>query len=115
VGISLDWVLTLVGSAIIFFIPGWIWTYLFFDKEDSFGIETESQLIKYIERFVLAIALSLVLIPLSVFFLNTFLSIGSTLMDAILASIFPILLGALLNFAKKRGLLRHLDDLLKPD
>ena len=105
----------LIGSAIVFFIPGWIWTYVFFNQGDSFGIKTESIFLRCVERFVLAIALSLVLIPMSVFFLNIFISIGSTLLDAILTSLFPIFLGALLYFAKKRGLLGGLGNLLNPD
>lgn len=105
----------LIGSAIVFFIPGWIWTYVFFNQGDSFGIKTESGFLRYVERFVLAIALSLVLIPLSVFFLNIFIPIGSTLLDAILTSILPIFLGALLYSAKKKGLLRSLSNILNPD
>jgi len=112
--ISLDSISVLIGSAIIFFIPGWIWTYVFFDRGDYFGIKTESRFLRCVERFVLAVAFSLVLIPMSVFFLNIFLSIGATLLDSILISILPVFIGIFLYFAKKRGLLKSLGKLLNP-
>ncbi len=54
----------LAGSLLVLFVPGLAWTYALFDKE-----------IDLIERIALSLGLSLVMVPLSLFFLFNLLGI----------------------------------------
>lgn len=55
-------ILTIIGSAYVFFIPGFFLSFVFF-KPDT---------ITWIERVVFSFALSLALMPLSTFYSNIF-------------------------------------------
>lgn len=50
------------GSAYVVFLPGFIWTYVFFRK-DSLDV---------LERIVLSVGLSFVLVPTVLFFINSY-------------------------------------------
>ncbi len=51
---------TFFGAAFVLFVPGLAWSYVFFDRKS----------IDWIERVALAFGLSIVLVPLSIFWLN---------------------------------------------
>ena len=62
------------GSVFVLFIPGFVWTYVFFDQDE----------IDIIERFALSFGLSIALVPLAVFYLNYLLGIKITLINCII-------------------------------
>jgi uncharacterized membrane protein len=53
------------GSFYVLFLPGFIWSYVFFNKKNN-----EEKPLDGIERILLSFALSLALCPLLLFFLN---------------------------------------------
>ena len=53
----------LLGSILVFFLPGFGWTFVFFQQ------------IKVIERVVLSVALSFVLVTISLLFLNRLIGV----------------------------------------
>ena len=59
------------GSVFVLFIPGFTWTYLFFDRDE----------IDVIERIALSFGLSIALVPLSVFYLNYLFGVRITLVN----------------------------------
>jgi uncharacterized membrane protein len=59
------------GSVFVLFIPGFAWTYLFFDRDE----------IDVVERIALSFGLSIALVPLSVFYLNYFFGVRITLVN----------------------------------
>lgn len=59
------------GSVFVLFLPGFAWSFVFFKKEE----------IDVIERIVLSFGLSIVLVPLAVFWLNFFLGIKINLVN----------------------------------
>lgn len=61
--------LIVVGSAVlVFFLPGYIWSFVFFPDGES--LQSEDRSIDFIERVALSIALSIALITLVVFIIN---------------------------------------------
>lgn len=50
------------GSAYVLFLPGWVWSFVFFDGK--------SRKVDLIERIALSFALSIAIVPLAVFYLN---------------------------------------------
>jgi uncharacterized membrane protein len=51
------------GSIYVLFIPGWIWSFVFFNNQGEKKIDL-------IERIALSFALSIAIVPLVVFYLN---------------------------------------------
>jgi len=110
----LDSILALLGTVLIFLIPGWVWTYIFFDPGESF-VQDESRFIRGLERLALAVALSLVIVPMMVFLLNIFIEIGSTLIDSLLVTALLVLMGGALYYAKRKGALEFMRRILDPN
>jgi uncharacterized membrane protein len=57
---SVPWLRALIGFVLFFFLPGFAWTLVFFDRKK----------INYVERIALSLGLSIALITLSVIALN---------------------------------------------
>ncbi len=69
------------GSVFVLFIPGFVWTYLFFDRDE----------IDVVERIALSFGLSIALVPLSVFYLNYLFGVRITLVNcAIIISVLTL-------------------------
>jgi len=69
------------GSVFVLFIPGFAWTYLFFDRDE----------IDVVERIALSFGLSIALVPLSVFYLNYLFGVRITLVNcAIIISVLTL-------------------------
>jgi uncharacterized membrane protein len=51
------------GSVFVLFLPGWVWSFVFFDDKGEKKIDV-------IERIALSFALSIAVVPLAVFYLN---------------------------------------------
>jgi len=60
------------GSIFVLFLPGFVWSYVFFDKKE----------IDAIERIALSLGFSIALVPLLIFLLNQLLAIKVTLMNS---------------------------------
>lgn len=63
-----------LGSAFVLFVPGFAWTYVFFKRGKIDGIE----------RVALSFALSIVLVPLTIFYLNRILGVDITLVNSVI-------------------------------
>lgn len=63
----------LAGSILVLFVPGLAWTYALFDKKE----------IDLLERVALSLGLSLVMVPLSLFYLFNLLGIRINLANSV--------------------------------
>jgi len=61
----------LIFGSVFIFLPGLAWSYVFFEKKS----------IDWVERIALSFGLSIVLVPLSVFWLNLLFGLGITLLS----------------------------------
>jgi len=59
------------GSVFVLFMPGFAWSFVFFEKEE----------IDWIERIALSFGLSIALVPLAVFWLNYFIGVKINLVN----------------------------------
>ncbi|MEA1985615.1 MAG: DUF1616 domain-containing protein [Euryarchaeota archaeon] len=62
----------ILGSIFVLFIPGFAWTFAFFEKNE----------IDAIERIALSFGLSIALVPLTIFYLNYLLHIKITALNS---------------------------------
>jgi len=83
-----------IGSAFVLFIPGFVWTYVFFNRNE----------IDMIERIALSFGLSIALVPLAVFYLNYLLGIKITLVNCNIIVVMIILIPAIWLEMKKRNM-----------
>jgi len=83
-----------IGSAFVLFIPGFVWTYVFFNRNE----------IDMIERIALSFGLSIALVPLAVFYLNYLLGIKITLVNCSIIVVMIILIPAIWLEMKKRNM-----------
>ena len=84
-----------LGSLFVLFIPGFVWTFVFFKKDE----------IDVIERIALSFGLSIALVPLLIFYLNYLLGIKITFINSSIAILLLTLIPIGILFAKKRGLI----------
>jgi uncharacterized membrane protein len=71
-----------IGSAFVLFLPGFVWTYVFFNRSE----------IDIIERIALSFGLSIALVPLVMFYANYLLGVKITLINCIIIVVILILL-----------------------
>jgi len=83
---------TIFGSFFVLFLPGLVWTFVFFDRNE----------IDVIERVALSFGLSIALVPLLVFYLNYGLGMKINFENTSLAIIGMIAIGIISATAKKR-------------
>ena len=57
------------GSVYVLFLPGFIWTFIFFSKTKKHGDKSVKG-IDWVERIALGFGLSIAIVPLVVFYLN---------------------------------------------
>jgi uncharacterized membrane protein len=55
-----------IGTILIYFLPGFVWTFVIFDGELMQLGRESSAMVRAIERIVLSVGFSLVLVPLTV-------------------------------------------------
>jgi uncharacterized membrane protein len=89
------------GSVILLFVPGYIWSFVFFPNRQEKQTEGRGLALDSIERILLALALSMVLTPLALFLLNL-VGIKITLLAIIGTITGLILLGGLALYWQKR-------------
>lgn len=80
------------GSVFVLFLPGFCWTFLFFDKEE----------IDIIERVALSFGLSIALVPLMVFYLNYLFHIKINLFNVSAVILGLVALAGISVFVKMR-------------
>ena len=59
------------GSVFVLFLPGFAWSFVFFEKEE----------IDWIERIALSFGLSIAFVPIAVFWLNYFIGVRIDLLN----------------------------------
>lgn len=100
--IDLDIAFIIIGTLLLYFIPGYLLSYFLFEPGAQIIYDGDNRLIVQLERITLSIGLSLVMVPLTIFFLNPFLDMGGTIFDSMLVVLILISLDAMLLFIKYR-------------
>ncbi|MDH7508760.1 MAG: hypothetical protein QHH00_05100 [Methanomassiliicoccales archaeon] len=90
-----------IGTILVYFLPGFVWSYLLLEQENILDKSPHERFFRIIERIAVSFALSLVLIPLTVFLLNLVIDVGPSILDSLMISLIPIVVGALFLLAKK--------------
>ena len=86
-----------VGSIYVLFLPGLVWSFVFFNKKE----------IDWIERIALSFGLSIALVPLSVFWMNYLLKVKINLINvSIVIAILILLPSIYLLFKRRQGNLK---------
>ena len=70
------------GTVFVLFIPGFAWSFIFFRKDE----------IDWIERIALSFGLSIALVPLTIFWLNSLFHIKITLVNSFIVILILILM-----------------------
>jgi len=84
------------GSVFVLFLPGWVWSFVFFDNRREKKIDL-------IERIALSFALSIALVPLTIFYLNL-LGMKVSAFSSFFVVLFLILIGlGIVFFRGRRG------------
>ena len=86
---SLPAIRAIIAFFLVFFIPGFAWTFVFFKS------------INYIERAVLSIGLSIAMVTLSVLALNVIFGMRITGANALFTIILITVIGVLIYFVKR--------------
>jgi uncharacterized membrane protein len=94
-----------IGTILVYFLPGFVWTLVIFDGELLQFDGESSAMVRAIERIVLSVGFSLVLVPLTVFVLNVFITIRPSVLNSLLISLIPVAVGIFAYFLRKRGYL----------
>ena len=79
---ALDILAMIVGAIITLFIPGFIWSYVFFSQTRRVTDENDKE-IDILERIAISVGLSLVLVPLTLFILNYIIDIRIDLVSTL--------------------------------
>lgn len=67
-----DLVLMVAGTILVMFVPGYVWSYVFFNSESKRG---QHKVISMPERIVWSFALSMGIVPISFFIVNAIVPI----------------------------------------
>ena len=92
------------GSVFVLFLPGLVWTFVFFDRDE----------IDVIERVALSFGLSIALVPLVVFYLNFGFGLKISFVNTSLTILGLIATGIVLYAAKKMRKAKRNITALKP-
>lgn len=87
-----DVVRIIFGSIFVLFVPGFAWSYVFFDRGK----------IDVVERLALSFGLSIALVPITVFWFNWVFDIGITLINTCLIVCGITIIAIVWLYAKKR-------------
>ena len=103
---DVDVVGLILGTILIYFLPGFPWTFLVLDGESPQLDKPHSAMVNAIERVALSMGLSLVFVPMTTFVLNAFITIGSSILDSLVTSLIPMTIGIVLYYLRRKGHLR---------
>lgn len=79
------------GGIFVLFVPGFVWSYVFFTRKQ----------IDWIERLALSFGLSIVLVPITVFWLNWLFHMKLTILNTSLVVTALILIAGIIVAARK--------------
>ncbi|MFH1801930.1 MAG: DUF1616 domain-containing protein [archaeon] len=82
------------GAVYVLFLPGFIWSFVFFDNRGERNIDV-------IERIALSFALSIAIVPLAVFYLNL-VGLKISALSSFFVVLFLTLVGGGIVYWKKR-------------
>jgi uncharacterized membrane protein len=72
-----------------------------------------SAMMRAIERIVLSVGLSLVLVPFTTFVINVFIDIRPSVLNSLLISLIPLTIGFVVFYLRKNGYLRSMPPFLQ--
>lgn len=98
----------IVGTIVVFFLPGFVWSYLLLEQERKPDDSPQTKFFHAIERIAVSIALSLVLVPLTTFLINIVADIGPSIEDTIVIISIPTILGIILLILRKKGVFEQI-------
>ncbi len=81
----------LIGTLLVFFVPGFAWTFVFFKK------------LQFIERLVFSVALSIALVTLTIVFTNIVFRVRITGLNSIFIIVFLTLIPLVVYYASKHN------------
>jgi len=90
----LSFLRVVAGTLFLMFVPGFAWTWVFYEKEKT-GV---------LERVVYSIALSIALVSIAVFFANRFLGIRVNLLNSFIILVILTALPPVHIVLKRKGL-----------
>lgn len=103
----------IIGTILVFFIPGFVWSYLLLEQEKGSEDSPQTKFFNAIERIAVSIVLSLVLVPMTTFLLNLVIDVGPSIFDSIMIISLPTAIGILLLLLKRKGLFERILNKLK--
>ena len=71
---SLDIVLLALATVLVLFLPGFVWSFVFFDSKPA--VKSEKKTLEVSERIMWSFVLSLAIVPLSFFIINSLVTIS---------------------------------------
>ncbi len=84
----------ILGSIFVLFIPGFAWSFVFFNRDE----------IDAIERIALSFGLSIAMVPLMIFYLNYIIGVKITFINSTISILILTLAAIVLWLAKEQGL-----------
>jgi len=105
----------IIGTILVFFIPGFVWSYLLLEQEKESEDSPQIKFFNAIERIAVSIVLSLVLVPLTTFLLNLVIDVGPSIFDSIMIISLPTAVGIVLLLLKRKGLFQKILNKLKKE
>ena len=93
---AIDIIRAIIGIVLVMFLPGYVWSYVFFRKNE---IDT-------IERIAISFGLSISLVPLTIFFLNRLFDIKITFKNVLTTIVALIIIPLVILYVKNKWLRR---------
>jgi uncharacterized membrane protein len=110
---TLDVAGLIIGTMLVYFLPGFPWTFVIFDGGVIQLDKEGSAMIRAIERIVLSVGLSLVLVPFTTFVINVFIDVRPSVLNSLLVSLIPMTIGLVVFYLRKNGYLRSVPQFLQ--
>jgi len=89
------------GSIFVLFLPGFVFSYLFFPETKSSEKESNGAGIDVLERIALSFALSIAIVPLFAFYLNL-MGLKISLLNSFLEILFLIVVSCVIIYYRRR-------------
>lgn len=91
------------GILFVLWVPGLAWTFLFFPTIRSMSDGREAPGIDWIERGAIAVAISIAIVPVTIFFLGVLLKVPLTTLSATLIVLLLSAIPLAIVYIKRRG------------
>lgn len=110
---ALDVAGLVIGTMLVYFLPGFPWTFVIFDGEVLQFNEEGPAMMRAIERIVFSVGLSLVLVPFTTFVINVFIDVRPSVQNSLLMSLVPMTIGLAVFYLRRNGYLRSMPQFLQ--